>query len=141
MREDGTAYAFIDEDQCVFARVRFGNLDIDRNAATTGFDEDAVSITGGAQWTLNGPWHASIAAGYENSDISTNGPRLSSDGDRFHLGGSVKYIEGPWFFGGTVAVAGAPTTQRVRSASRASAIRCGRIRMSTTSVHSSGRPI
>jgi outer membrane autotransporter protein len=102
-REDGTALAFIDEDQCVFARVRFGNLDVDANAATRGFSEDAYSITGGAQWTLNGPWHASVAAGYEDSDISTNGPRLSSDGDRFHLGGSLKYIEGSWFFGGTLA--------------------------------------
>jgi len=100
---DGSVYAVIDEDQCLYARIRFGNLNYGANGATSGFDEDAVAITGGAQWTLSGPWHAGVAAGYENSDISTNDPRLSSDGDRFHIGGSLKYIQGPWFFGGTLA--------------------------------------
>jgi outer membrane autotransporter protein len=52
---------------------------------------------------MSGPWHVGVAGGYENSDISTNGPRVSSDGDRGHLGGTVKYISGPWLASGTVA--------------------------------------
>ena len=99
---DGGAWAFIDENQCVYARVRYRNLQQDANAGTSSSDEDAIGVMGGAQFAWNGPWHAGVAVGYENSDLSSNDPRVSSDGDRFRVGGSVKYIAGPWFVGGAL---------------------------------------
>ena len=99
---DGGAWAFIDENQCVYARVRYRNLQQDANAGTSSSDEDAVGVMGGAQWAWNGPWHAGVAVGYENSDLSSNDPHISSDGDRFRVGGSVKYISGPLFVGGAL---------------------------------------
>jgi outer membrane autotransporter protein len=100
---DGTLYAFIDENQCLYARVRFRKLEVDANDATTGFDEDAIAITGGAQWTMSGPWHVGVALGYEDSEIDIDTVRLNSDGDRFHAGATLKYINGPWFVAGAVS--------------------------------------
>jgi uncharacterized protein with beta-barrel porin domain len=105
-RGDGSAHAFIAENQCLWARARFRTLDYDANAATTGFDEDAIAVSGGAQWALNGPWYAGVALGYENSDIHTEWARINSDGDRFHGGASLKYINGPWLLAGAVAGGG-----------------------------------
>jgi uncharacterized protein with beta-barrel porin domain len=90
------------ENQCVWTRVRWRNLQQDANSGTSGFDEDAVGISGGGQVALSGPWFAGLAFGYENSQIDTNLPVVSSDGDRFRAGGSLKYINGPWFVGGAV---------------------------------------
>ncbi len=92
----------IDENQCVWTRVRWRSVQQDANSGTTGFDEDAIGISGGGQWALNGPWYAGVAFGYENSQIDTNTPVINSDGDRFRVGGSLKYISGPWFVGGAV---------------------------------------
>ena len=96
------AAPFISENQCVWTRVRWRNLQQDANSGTTGFDEDAVGISGGGQFALSGPWYAGVAFGYENSQIDTNTPVINSDGDRFRVGGSLKYISGPWFVGGAV---------------------------------------
>ena len=92
----------IDENQCVWTRVRWRNLQQDANSGTTGFDEDAVGISGGGQVALSGPWFAGLALGYENSQLDTNLPVVNSDGDRFRIGGSLKYINGPWFVGGAI---------------------------------------
>ena len=96
------AAPFIDENQCVWARVRWRTVQQDANAGTPGFDEDAIGISGGGQWVLGGPWYGGVAFGYENSQIDTNSPVLNSDGDRFRVGGSLKYISGAWFVGGAV---------------------------------------
>jgi outer membrane autotransporter protein len=79
---------------------------MDANAATTGFDDDAIGISGGVQWALSGPWFAAVSLGYENSEIDTDRIRLSSEGDRFLGGGSLKYINGPWLLAGAVTGGG-----------------------------------
>jgi Autotransporter beta-domain len=99
---DGGAWAFIDENQCVYARVRYRNLQQDASGSGSGFDEDAIGVMGGAQWAWNGPWHAGVAFGYENSDLTTDSPQVSSNGDRYRVGGSLKYIAGPWLVGGGI---------------------------------------
>ena len=96
------AAPYIDENQCVWTRVRWRNLQQDANSGTTGFDEDAIGISGGGQVSLGGPWYAGVAFGYENSQIDTDTPVINSDGDRFRAGGSLKYISGAWFVGGAV---------------------------------------
>ena len=103
---DGTPYAgpptFIDENQCVWARVRYRNLQQDANSGSYGFDEDATGVSGGAQWAWNGPWYGGVSFGYENSDISGS-PWFSSNGDRYRVAGSLKYVAGPWYVGGVIA--------------------------------------
>ena len=97
---------FIGENQCVWARVLWRNLQQDANSGTAGFDEDAVGVTGGGQWAFGGAWFGGVAFGYENSQIDSNASslnRLNSDGDRFRVGGSLKYIAGPWFVGGGIS--------------------------------------
>jgi outer membrane autotransporter protein len=102
---DGSAYAgpptFIDENQCVWARVRYRNLQQDANSGTFGFDEDATGVSGGVQWAWNGPWYGGVAFGYENSEIDS-GSVFSADGDRYRVAGSLKYIAGPWYVGGAI---------------------------------------
>ena len=63
---------FIGENQCVWARVRWRNLQQDANSGTAGFDEDAVGVTGGGQWAFGGAWYGGVAFGYENSQIDSN---------------------------------------------------------------------
>ena len=98
---------FIGENQCVWARVLCRNLQQDANSGTAGFDEDAIGVTGGGQWAFGGAWYGGVAFGYENSQIDSNTTnqfnRLNSDGDRFRVGGSLKYIAGPWFVGGAIS--------------------------------------
>ena len=96
------AAPFIDENQCVWARVRWRNLQQDANSGTAGFDEDAIGVSGGGQWAFGGAWFGGVAFGYENSQIDSNTPVINSDGDRFRVGGSLKYIAGPWFVGGGI---------------------------------------
>ena len=97
---------FINENECIWARVRYRNLQQDANSGTAGFDEDATGISGGGQWAFGGAWYGGVAFGYENSQIDSNTSsqfnRLNSDGDRYRVGGSLKYIAGPWFVGGAI---------------------------------------
>jgi outer membrane autotransporter protein len=93
--------SFQDENRCVWARVRYRSLQQDANSGTYGFDEDATGVSGGAQWAWNGPWYGGVSFGYENSDISGK-QAFSSDGDRYRVGGSLKYIAGPWYVGGAI---------------------------------------
>ena len=43
---------FINENECIWARVRYRNLQQDANSGTAGFDEDATGISGGGQWAF-----------------------------------------------------------------------------------------
>ena len=74
---------------------------MDANKGTSGFDEDAVGVAGGGQWAFNGPWFGGVTFGYENSDINSNSV-LRSDADRFQVGGTLKYITGPWLVAGAI---------------------------------------
>ena len=97
---------FIGENECIWARVRYRNLQQDANSGTAGFDEDATGVSGGGQWAFGSAWYGGVAFGYENSQIDSNTSnqfnRLNSDGDRYRIGGSLKYIAGPWFVGGAI---------------------------------------
>jgi outer membrane autotransporter protein len=92
--------SYLDENQCIWARVKWRDLQVDANSGTSGFDEDAVGVSGGGQFAFNGPWFGAITFGYENSDIT--GSSVRSDGDRFQVGGTLKYISGPWLVAGAI---------------------------------------
>ena len=103
----GTAYpnmpvaypgSSLDENPCIWARIKWRNLEVDANEGTSGFDEDAVGVAGGGQFAFNGPWFGGVTFGYENSDIDGN--PVFSEGDRFQVGGTLKYITGPWLVAG-----------------------------------------
>ena len=58
-------------------------------------------FSAGAQLNLGGDWRLGGGIGFEQSDLRTSS-NATSDGDRLHLGGVVKYNPGPWLFAATV---------------------------------------
>lgn len=94
---------FIREGQCVWARASARKLNGDGGASKVGFDETGTFFSGGAQFALGGDWFVGGGAGFEQSDLSTNS-NATSDTDRVHVGGVLKYNPGPWIF--TAALTG-----------------------------------
>jgi outer membrane autotransporter protein len=97
----GGQYVFVEEDQCVWAKFRYRNLDFDHTKQQVGFDEDGGSVSGGVQGIIGPNWRLGFAAGYERADLETDTSQ-KSDGDRLHLGGVAKYIQGPLLLAGAV---------------------------------------
>lgn len=53
-----------------------------------------LGLVMGRQAALDDNWRVGIGAGYDVTN--TRGSTLNSDGHRFHLGGTLKYTQGPW---------------------------------------------
>ena len=98
---DGGGYVFIAEDQCVWGKVRFRNLDFDQTRQQVGFDEDSFAVSGGVQGALGTNWRLGFAGGYERADLETD-TLQDSDGNRAHVGAVAKYIQGPLLLAGAV---------------------------------------
>jgi uncharacterized protein with beta-barrel porin domain len=91
-------YAFIREDQCVWAQIGGKFLNLTGNSANLGFNESALVIAGGAEMMVQPDWFASFALGYDNSSAGIGGGLANSTGDRLHIGAAVKYNPGPYLF-------------------------------------------
>ena len=99
---DGAA-AFIEEGQCVWARVSGRELEQDRTFQTLGFDERSFEVAGGVQGALGDVWRIGFAGGYERSFLDTDETFASSDADRLNLGAVLKYNPGPLLLAAAVS--------------------------------------
>lgn len=98
---EGDAHAVIREGQCVWARGTGRRLDNDGGESGVGFKEDAAFFSGGMQFDIGGNWRVGGGLGYESIGLSTDS-RASSEGERAHVGGVIKYNPGPWLFAASV---------------------------------------
>ncbi len=95
--EEGDANRFIKEGQCVWARVNARRLDNDGRGDGVGYRENALFYSAGAQLAVARDWRIGGGIGYETLNLSTDSS-ASSQGERLHLGGVVKYTPGAWLF-------------------------------------------
>ncbi|CAN0237259.1 unnamed protein product, partial [Phaeothamnion confervicola] len=98
----GDGAAIIREGQCVWARGRTRFLDVDASSQNPGLKERTDSFSAGAQVAVAPAWRVGFALGYDHSSIQAN-PNARSDGDRFNLGGVVKYNSGSLLLAAAVA--------------------------------------
>lgn len=94
---EGDANAIIREGQCVWARGSARTLDKSGERDGLAANERATFVSGGAQLDLGGPWRLGVGLGYETTDLDVDA-RAKISGERLHVGGIVKYNEGPWLF-------------------------------------------
>jgi uncharacterized protein with beta-barrel porin domain len=99
--EEGDANRFIREGQCVWARVNARRFDNDGRADGVGYRENALFYSAGAQLAVAQNWQIGAGLGYETMNLST-ASNASSEGERLHLGGVVKYTPGPWLMAASV---------------------------------------
>ncbi len=66
-----------------------------------GFGETSSFISAGAQLKLNGDWRIGAGIGFEQADLSTKSDATTQT-ERVHLGGVLKYNPGPWMFAASV---------------------------------------
>lgn len=95
MGEDGDATRFIKEGQCVWARIHARRFDNDGRADGVGYRENALFYSAGAQAKVARDWRIGAGLGYVTVNLSTDSS-ASSQGERLHLGGVLKYNPGPW---------------------------------------------
>ena len=96
-------YAFIKEEQCVWAQIGGKFLNLAGNSANLGFSQSAVVLAGGAEIMVQPDWFASFALGYDNG----NGGIADGVGElrrrsRLHIGAAIKYNPGPFLFSAAV---------------------------------------
>jgi Autotransporter beta-domain len=87
--------AFIAEGECAWARMGGRELNVDRTSANIGYQDKTWSASAGAQFAIAPDWFASLAAGYESSNLRVDN-RAAGNGDVFHIGAAAKYIRGNW---------------------------------------------
>jgi uncharacterized protein YhjY with autotransporter beta-barrel domain len=93
---------FIREGQCLWARANVRQVENDGPGKQVGYGETASFFTAGAQANLGGDWRLGGGLGFEQSDLQTN-VNASTESERFHIGGVLKYNPGPWLFAATVS--------------------------------------
>jgi uncharacterized protein with beta-barrel porin domain len=94
VRGEGDANAVIREGQCLWARGTGRHTGVESGVDTTGYRENAAFFSSGAQFDIGGPWRLGAGIGYESSRLKTDNGS-TSDGERLHVGGVVKYNPGP----------------------------------------------
>ncbi len=92
--QPGTGNGFIAEGQCIWGRMNVGSLDRDSTSGTIGYEENAQGITMGAQGQVAPNWYIGGAFGLSASDLETD-TNAESDGVHAHIGGVVKFVDGP----------------------------------------------
>jgi hypothetical protein len=113
--EIGDNERFIREGQCVWARAQARHVDDDGGASGIAFKETATFFSAGVQLNAGGDWRFGGGVGFEQSDVNTS-VNATSDTERFHIGGVVKYNPGPWLFTGAVT-GGFGSSDNVRNVS------------------------
>lgn len=99
--EEGDTSRFIREGQCVWARVNARRFDSDARTDGSGYKENALFYSAGAQVAVARDWRVGAGLGYETVNARTDS-NASSTGDRLHLGGVVNYTPGPWLMAASV---------------------------------------
>lgn len=92
---------FIREGQCLWARGNVRHVENDGSHGQAGYDETGTFFTAGAQVDLGGDWKLGGGLGFEQSDLRTN-VNATTESERFHAGGVLKYNPGPWLFAATL---------------------------------------
>lgn len=109
---DGGRAAAIREGECLWARARARDLDVDRTAGNVGAQSRVGSFSAGLQVAPAADWRVGVAIGYDLVSLATSSG-ASSDGDRTNVGAVVKYNPGPFLFAaGAAAGWGAFDTDR-----------------------------
>jgi hypothetical protein len=88
-RERRGDYRFVREGECRWMRLSTRRLDRNHTRENSDFDEWAVSLAGGMQKAIGGPWHAGFALSYERSNLD-NDNGAESDGDKLQAGAIIK---------------------------------------------------
>lgn len=93
-REAGGPNAAIREGECLWARSRATELDVDRTQENLGFTSRIGSFAAGLQVAMATDWRFGVAVGYDLVSLSTS-DAASADGRRANVGAVVKYNPGP----------------------------------------------
>jgi uncharacterized protein with beta-barrel porin domain len=99
---DGSGATFIREGQCIWARARARQLDLDGTSDNIGADATIGSFSGGAQVAFADDWRLGVAVGYDNVSLDM-GTGAAADGDRANVGAVVKYNPGRFLFAAAVS--------------------------------------
>ncbi len=95
-------YAFIKEEQCVWAQIGGKFLNLAGTSANLGYSQSAVALAGGAEIMLQPDWFASFALGYDNGSGGTATTSATSTAERAHFGAAIKYNPGPFLFSAAI---------------------------------------
>lgn len=95
--EETDTNRFIREGQCVWARVNARRFENGGRGDGAGYRENALFYSAGAQVKVAPDWRIGGGLGYETLGL-TSDTNASSNGERLHVGGVVKYNPGPWLF-------------------------------------------
>lgn len=91
---DSGAYAAIREGECLWARARATDLDVEQTRTSTGANSRVGSFSAGVQVALASDWKLGVGVGYDLVSLSST-TGASSDGERTNVGAVVKYNPGP----------------------------------------------
>lgn len=92
---------FIRDGQCVWARVGGRRLESSGSRDGLAFGETSGFISAGAQLKLHGDWRIGAGVGFEQAELSTKNDATTQT-ERVHLGGVLKYVPGPWTFAASI---------------------------------------
>jgi hypothetical protein len=87
--------ATLKEGQCAWVRMGGRALEVDRSRENIGFTDKSWGGSAGVQFNLAPNWLASIALGYDRSDIRVD-DRAVASGDILQIGAGAKYSTGNW---------------------------------------------
>lgn len=96
-REAGGPNAAIREGECLWARARATDINVDGTATNVGSNSRVGSFAAGLQVAMAADWRIGVALGYDLISRSTQSG-ASTDGDRTNIGAVVKYNPGPFLF-------------------------------------------
>ena len=99
--ESGDANRFIREGQCVWARIGGRRLENNGSRDGLGIGETSGFLSAGAQLKVHGNWRIGAGIGFEQAELSTKSDS-STQTERIHLGGVLKYNPGAWMFAASV---------------------------------------
>ncbi len=94
---DSTApHSPFDIGECVYLRATGSRIERDATSDNLGFDATTWGIATGGQRALGNDWFVGAALAYQNSSLTSDASRASSDGDRLFVGLSGKRVSGPF---------------------------------------------
>ncbi|AHB48469.1 hypothetical protein W911_08780 [Hyphomicrobium nitrativorans NL23] len=102
-REAGGPNAAIREGECLWARARATDINVDGSATNVGSNSRVGSFAAGLQVAMAADWRIGVALGYDLVSRSTQSG-ASTDGDRTNIGAVVKYNPGPYLLAAGAAV-------------------------------------
>ena len=85
-----------DTGECVYLRATGNRIERDATSDNLGFDATTWGIATGGQRALGNDWFLGASLAYQNSSLTSDASRASSDGDRLFFGLSGKRVSGPF---------------------------------------------